>query len=132
VFAVVTEVAGLTSRAFPMKCDGGVFDREPMVFASFNNSRFTGGKMMMAPEADTADGLIDFIRVAPLSRLNLLRTFPKIFKGTHVRNPAVTTSKVRSVEFEVADEIDIMIDGEADRVIPTRLDVLPGALRVHA
>ena len=103
-----------------------------MVFASFNNSRFTGGKMMMAPDADTADGLIDFIRVAPLSRLNLLRTFPKIFKGTHVHNPAVTTAKVRSVEFEVDDEIDIMIDGEADRVIPTRLDVLPGALRVHA
>ncbi len=132
VFAVVTEVAGLHSRAFPMKVDDAAFDREPMVFASFNNSRFTGGKMMMAPEADTADGLIDFIRVAPLSRLNLLRTFPKIFKGTHVHNPAVTTSKVRTVEFEVDEEIDIMIDGEADRVIPTRLDVLPAALRVHA
>jgi diacylglycerol kinase (ATP) len=132
VFAVVTEVAGLHSRPFPMKADDGAFDRDPMVFASFNNSRFTGGKMMMAPEADTADGLIDLIRVAPLSRLNLLRTFPKIFKGTHVHNPAVTTSKVRTVEFEVDDEIDIMIDGEADRVIPPRLDVLAGALRVYA
>jgi diacylglycerol kinase (ATP) len=132
VFAVVTEVAGLHSRAFPLKADDGAFDRDPMVFASFNNSRFTGGKMMMAPDADTSDGLIDFIRVAPLSRLNLLRTFPKIFKGTHVHNPAVTTSKVRTVEFEVEEEIDIMIDGEADRVIPTRLDVLAGALRVHA
>jgi YegS/Rv2252/BmrU family lipid kinase len=132
VFAVVTEVAGLHSRPFPMKIDDGAFDRDPMVFASFNNSRFTGGKMMMAPDADTGDGLIDLVRVAPLSRLNLLRTFPKIFKGTHVHNPAVTTAKVRTVEFELDEEIDIMIDGEADRVIPTRLDVLPGALRVHA
>ena len=36
------------------------------------------------------------------------------------------------LRFEVEDEIDIMIDGEADRVVPTRLDVLPGALRVYA
>ena len=32
---------------------------EPLVFASVNNSRFTGGKMMMAPHADTADGRVD-------------------------------------------------------------------------
>ena len=131
IFAVVTTVAGLHSRAFPMKADGAEFDRDPMVFASFNNSRFTGGKMMMAPDADTADGLIDLIRVGPLGRFNLLLTFPKIFKGTHVQNRAVTTSKVKTIEFEVEDEIDIMIDGEADRVIPTRLEVLPGALSVH-
>lgn len=130
IFAVVTEVAGLRSRPFPMTVDAGEQDAEPMVFASFNNSRFTGGKMMMAPEADTGDGLIDFIRVDPLGRFNLLMTFPKIFKGTHVHNPAVNCSKVREIEFALEDEIDIMIDGEADTVVPTKLDILPGALRV--
>jgi len=131
VFAVVREVAGLKTRPFPLSVEAGPWDREPMVFASFNNSRFTGGKMMMAPEADTADGLIDYIRVAPLSRFQLLRTFPKIFKGTHVLNPAVTSRKVRNVRFEVDDRIDVMVDGEALEVVPVELDVLEGALRVH-
>lgn len=131
VAAVLREIAALESRAFPLSLEGAPFDRDPMVFASFNNSRFTGGKMMMAPEADTADGLIDYIRVAPLSRLDLLRTFPKIFKGTHTQNPAVTTRKVRHVRFELNEPIDVMVDGEALEVVPLELDILPGALLVH-
>ncbi len=130
IAAVVTAVASLRSRPFPLRCDGGALDGGAMVFASFNNSKFTGGKMMMAPHADTADGLIDFIRVGPLGRVALLRTFPKIFTGEHLRNPAVHETKHRRIDFDVTDEIDVMIDGEAERVIPVAIDVLPGALRV--
>jgi diacylglycerol kinase (ATP) len=129
IAAVVTEVARLRSRAFPMIVDG-VADGEPMVFASFNNSRFTGGKMMMAPEAEIDDGRIALVRVAPLGRWNLLRTFPKIFKGTHVQHRAVHTAKIETVEFELDDEIDVMVDGEALRVVPRALRVLAGALDV--
>lgn len=130
VAAVVTEVAGLRCKAFPMRIDGQG-DDAPMVFASFNNSRFTGGKMMMAPEARTDDGFIDYVRVAPLTRLDLLRTFPKIFKGTHVAHPAVSTAKVEAVEFALEEEIDVMVDGEALRVVPRRLEVLVKALDVQ-
>lgn len=130
VAAVVTAVAGLRSRAFPLRCDGGDLDDGPMVFASFNNSKFTGGKMMMAPHADTADGLVDFIRVGPLGRFALLRTFPKIFTGEHLRNPAVRETKHGRIEFDMTDEIDVMIDGEAERVIPVAIDVLPAAIDV--
>lgn len=130
VAAVVTAVAGLESRPFPLRCDGEELDDAPMVFASFNNSKFTGGKMMMAPHADTADGLIDFIRVAPLGRLGLLATFPRIFSGAHLKHPAVRESKHRTIDFEMTDEIDVMIDGEAERVVPLAIDVLPGALDV--
>lgn len=131
VAAVVREVAGLRSRPFPLAIDDEPHDRDPIVFASFNNSRFTGGKMMMAPEADTADGLIDYIRVGPLSRFELLRTFPRIFAGTHVHNAAVTSAKVQRVRFDLDAPIDVMVDGEAVQVTPVELDVLPAALRVR-
>ena len=130
VAAVVTAVTSLRSRAFPLCCDGGERDDGAMVFASFNNSKFTGGKMMMAPNADTGDGLVDFIRVGPLGRFALLRTFPKIFTGEHLRNPAVREAKHRRIDFDVTDEIDVMIDGEAERVIPVAIDLLPAALDV--
>lgn len=130
VAAVVTAVAGLTSRAFPLRCDAGDRDDGPMVFASFNNSKFTGGKMMMAPHADTSDGLIDYIRVGKLGRMALLATFPKIFSGAHLKHPAVSESKHRTIDFDMTDEIDVMIDGEAERVVPVAIDVLPGALDV--
>lgn len=130
VAAVVTSVVGLSPRAFPMTVDGGTRDDALVTFASFNNSKFTGGKMMMAPEADTADGLVDVILVGKMGRFDLLRTFPKIFEGTHVKHPAVRTAKAKTIVFDVADEIDVMIDGEAVRVSPLELDVLPGALDV--
>jgi YegS/Rv2252/BmrU family lipid kinase len=130
IAAVVTAVAGLKSRAFPLRCDQGELDDGQMVFASFNNSKFTGGKMMMAPHADTGDGLIDFIRVSPLGRFSLLRTFPKIFTGEHLKNPAVRETRHGRIEFHVEDEIDVMIDGEAERVVPVAIDVLPAAIDV--
>lgn len=130
VLAVVTAVAGLRARAYPMRIDEGALDEGAQVFASFNNSKFTGGKMMMAPHADTADGRIAVVRVGELGRMSLLATFPKIFKGTHVEHPAVSTCQAARVELRLTDAIDVMVDGEALQVVPRVLDVLPEALDV--
>jgi diacylglycerol kinase (ATP) len=130
--ATVLGVAALHPYVFPMQIHGqpGV-DREPMTFLSINNSRYTGGKMIMAPDANTRDGLLDIIRVGKLGRIGLLRTFPKIFKGTHVQHPAVTCSQAPAVDFMLDREIDCMIDGEMLLLNPTRLEVVPGAIDVR-
>lgn len=132
IMSVVLGVLGLKRRPFPMRCDGGEWDSGPMAFASFNNSKFTGGKMMMAPAAATDSGKIACVRVGPLGRISLLRTFPKIFKGTHVEHPAVSQSQVERIEFSGDDRIDVMLDGEALQLIPRALDVLPSAMQVVA
>jgi diacylglycerol kinase (ATP) len=130
VLAVITAVASLRARGYPMRVDGGELDEGAQVFASFNNSKFTGGKMMMAPHADTSDGKIAVIRVGAMGRASLLATFPKIFKGTHVEHAAVTTCQAARVELQLTEAIDVMVDGEALQVVPHVLDVLPGALDV--
>lgn len=132
IFGVVTKVATLHHWQFKMRVDGGALDDGATTFVSINNSRFTGGKMMMAPDADTGDGYADLIRVGPLGRVALLRTFPKIFKGTHVAHPAVTTTRVRHIDFELQDDVDVMVDGEVIRLLPHRLDVLASAFDVRA
>ena len=128
---VVSKVVTLKPTVFRMRVDGGAPDDEPVTFVSVSNSRFTGGKMMMAPEADTADGQADLVRVGRMGRIALLRTFPKIFEGTHVDHPRITQTRVRTVDFELDHEIDVMIDGEVLHMQPTRLEVLPGALDVR-
>jgi len=130
--ATVLGVAALRPYVFPMQIAGHpTVDREPMTFLSVNNSRFTGGKMIMAPDANTRDGLLDIIRVGRLGRIGLLRTFPKIFKGTHVDHPAVSCFQAPALDLEIDREIDCMIDGEMLRLNPTRLEVLPGAIDVR-
>lgn len=130
VLAVVTEVARLKSKAYPMTVDGERRDG-PCTFVSINNSKFTGGKMMMAPHAATDDGHAALVEVGHMGRMTLLRTFPKIFKGTHVHHPRIRTSNVKTIEFDVKEPLDLMIDGEIVRSTPRRLQVLPGALTVR-
>lgn len=130
--STVLEVATLRPYFFPMRVDGEpAFDRAPTTFLSINNSRFTGGKMMMAPDADTRDGLLDIVKVGRLGRVSLLRTFPKIFSGTHVHHPAVRCAQAPGVDFQLDDAVDVMIDGEVLRFNPRRLEVVPAALDVR-
>ncbi len=130
--AVITCVATLRPRPFPVRWDDGAWDRDPVTFFAFCNSRFTGGTMQMAPAADTGDGLLDVIRVGPLGRFGLLRAFPRIYAGTHVELDAVRTTRARIVEFDLAAPIDVIVDGEALVITPRRLEVLPGAIEVQA
>ena len=104
----------------------------PVTFISINNSKFTGGKMMMAPGAETGDGKLDVIRVGEMGRGSLLATFPKIFKGTHLQHPAVSAQQAKEVDFQLDGDLDVMIDGEMLRIQPTHLEVVPEAMNVIA
>jgi len=124
-------LARLKRRPFPVRVAGeGEFDRRPCLFLSFNNSKFTGGTMMIAPTAATDDGLIDFVRWGPIGRAGLVRNLGGLYDGTHVRHPLAESRKTRRVEFDLDGPIDVMVDGEALTVKCEAIDVLPSALRV--
>ena len=123
----------MKSPVFPLRLDGASeVDRRAAVFLSFSNSRYTGGTMMMAPEADPGDGLLDVIRVGEMGRFSLLKTFPKIYKGEHVAHPAIEQTQVARVDFEGLPALACMVDGEILTLTLRSLVVLPGALRVLA
>jgi YegS/Rv2252/BmrU family lipid kinase len=132
VLAVVARVAALQAKVFPLRLDGGEWDRRPAVFLSFNNSKFTGGQMMMAPRADTSDGRLDVVRVGQMGRTRLLGAFPKIFHGTHLELPEVSETPAAVVEFALDGPVDVMVDGECLRLALRRMEVLPGAIDVYA
>jgi YegS/Rv2252/BmrU family lipid kinase len=127
---VVAALAKLESHIVRMRLDGETPWEQAVVFVSVCNSRFTGGSMMMAPFADTADGMMDIIVCGPMTRLTLLKTFPKIFSGKHIHHHAIRAARARSVELFESAPIDLMIDGEVVRRTPRRISVRPGALDV--
>jgi diacylglycerol kinase (ATP) len=128
--AVVLETSSLAPRAFRMRIDGGATWEQKVTFVSFCNSRYTGGKMLMAPFADTADGKVDVIVAGAMGRMALLAAFPKIFSGTHVHMTSIACSQASRVEFDADAPLDLMIDGEVERHRPQRLEVLPRAIDV--
>lgn len=118
-------------RPFPLSVDGERnIDRRPCLFLTFNNSRFTGGTMMIAPNAATDDGLIEYVRWGPIGRVGLIRNLPKLYDGTHTRHPLAEVRKVRRVDFHLDDPVDVMVDGEVITLHCESLDVLPRALNV--
>ena len=129
VAAVLACVARLEHPVDPIALDAGEADDRPAVLLSFNNSQYTGGKMRLAPSADPADGKLDVIRVE-LGRGALLRTFPRIFKGTHVKHPQVEETRAAHVRFLEPRRQPVMIDGEILELALESLDVRPGALEL--
>lgn len=129
---VVLETLGLSPSPLPWSADGGPLREEPATFVSFSNSRYTGGSMLMAPGADPSDGLLDVVHAGPLGRIGLLRTFPRIFSGTHLEHPRVDASRARVVELDLDRVVPAMVDGESLELRPLRLEVVPGALDVCA
>jgi diacylglycerol kinase (ATP) len=124
-------LAQLKRRPFPVRVGGeSEFDRRPCLFLSFNNSKFTGGTMMIAPAAATDDGLIDFVRWGPIGRTGLVRNLGGLYDGTHIRHPLAESKQAKRIEFDLDGPIDVMVDGEALTLRCEAIDVLPSVLRV--
>jgi diacylglycerol kinase (ATP) len=121
----------LKRRPFPMRIEQQQeFDARRCLFLTFNNSKFTGGTMMIAPGAATDDGLIEYVRWGPIGRLGLIRNLSTLYDGTHTRHPLAENHKVSRVDFQLDGPVDVMVDGEVLTLHCEAIDVLPAALRV--
>jgi diacylglycerol kinase (ATP) len=132
LLGVFVRVAQLNRRGFALRCDDDKdWDEGRCLFLTFNNSKYTGGTMMIAPNADPSDGYIEFVRWGPIGRLGLLRMLPKLYDGTHIKHPLASRRSVRHVDFNVPEPVDVMIDGEIVSLTCQSLDILPSALDVY-
>lgn len=133
VISIFLGLARLQRRPFPVRTDGETeFDQRPCLFLTFNNSKFTGGTMMIAPKAEVNSGLIEYVRWGAIGRLRLIGNLPKLYDGTHIHHPLAERKAVKRVEFDLAAPVDVMVDGEVLTLQCEELDVLPGALDVVA
>ena len=132
LLGVFVRVVQLRRRPFALRCDHDQnWNDERCLFLSFNNSKYTGGKMLIAPNADPTDGLIEFVRWGPIGRLGLIRMLPKLYDGTHIAHPLAARRAVRHVEFNVPVPVDVMIDGEVATLECRSLDVIPAAVDIY-
>jgi diacylglycerol kinase (ATP) len=133
IISIFLGLARLHRRPFPVRVDGETeFDRRRCLFLTFNNSKFTGGTMMIAPKAEVNSGLIEYVRWGAIGRLGLMRNLPKLYDGTHIEHPLAERKAVKRVEFDLGAPVDVMVDGEVLALHCEELNVLSGALNVVA
>jgi diacylglycerol kinase (ATP) len=129
--SIFLRLAQLRRGPFPLRVDEEAnADTRRCLFLTFNNSKFTGGTMMIGPNAEVDDGLIEYVRWGPIGRIGLIRNLSTLYDGTHVKHPLAERRAAKRIDFELAGRVDVMVDGEALTLHLETLDVLPSALRV--
>ena len=125
--ATVLELPGLKRRPTTITVDGTEHAHDAVMIAVANTAWFGGG-MHICPNADPDDGLLDVTVVDGVGRIELLRFFNRVFKGTHLDHPKVHTHRGHLIE--ITTEAAVWGDGEPITTGNTVLEAVPAAIRI--
>jgi diacylglycerol kinase (ATP) len=103
----------------------------PMYEVLAANGIYTAGGMKIAPGAVPDDGLFDLIVIGDFTKTEFLNTFPKIYRGTHVRHPKIDVLRAANVSVEAASALPVVLDGEQPGTTPATFQAVPGAVRLR-
>jgi diacylglycerol kinase (ATP) len=126
--AILAELRVFDAVPFRILLDGEPLEREAMLVAVGNGTSYGGG-MKVAPSALIDDGLLSVTVLGRLGKVEFLRVFPTVYKGTHVEHPAVSVHTARTVTLQAPDVV-AYADGEYVTPLPCEVTCVPGALHV--
>lgn len=128
--AILAELRVFRPLPFVVTIDGRRIETDAMLVAVGNAPTYGAG-IRVCPDAVVDDGLLDVTILGPVSKVEFLRVFPKVYSGGHRDHPAVTMLRGREVTVE-AEGVTAYADGEYVGALPLTCTVVPGAVRVLA
>ena len=123
--AIALVLSTFRPKNYSFRIDAVDFTSRAMLIAVSNGSSYGGG-MKVTPDAQTDDGLFDIMILGPVSKMEFLKVFPKVFSGAHVTHPAVKILRGRTVE--ISSDAVAYADGERIGPLPIVASVIPRAL----
>jgi YegS/Rv2252/BmrU family lipid kinase len=131
VYGVLRALAGWRPARWTVTLDG-----EEHTFSGYSvavsNSGVFGGGMYLVPDASIEDGMLDVVFSGDAPKRQYLGGLKKVFKGTHVHDPAYTMLRAREVSFSADRPFTAYADGDPIAALPATFRVVPRALRVLA
>lgn len=123
--AILLVLSTFKPKNYRFSIDGFSFESKAMLIAVSNGTCYGGG-MKVTPDAKIDDGLFDILILSPVSKLEFLKVFPKVFSGKHTTNPAVKISRGKSVEID--SNAVAYADGERVGPLPVKARVIERGL----
>jgi diacylglycerol kinase (ATP) len=127
--ATLAELRVFRPLHYTLDLDGTQLILDAMLVAVGNGPSFGGG-LRITEGAVLDDGLLDVVVIKPMSRGGLVRTYPKLFNGTHVTHPQYEHHRVTKVTL-ASPGITTYADGERFGELPLTVECAPGALTVY-
>jgi diacylglycerol kinase (ATP) len=109
VVAMIRELPVFKPIHFQLEVDGEEFSREAMLIAIANGPSYGGG-MKILPHAAFDDGVLDILIVKKVSIWELIKVFPRVYTGSHIKHPAVEVMKAKHIK--VSAQAKAFADGE--------------------
>ncbi len=128
--ATLAELRTFRPLPYTLDLDGETLSLEAMMVSVGNGPSFGGG-LRITEGAILDDGMLDVVIIKPMSKLSLVTTYPKLFKGTHTTHPKYEHHRVRSVTVATPGIVSYA-DGERFGALPLTVECAPGALTVLA
>ncbi|WP_280499781.1 diacylglycerol kinase family protein [Nocardia farcinica] len=122
------ELSGIAPGALDNPAADGAFDTDAVMVA-IGNTRTYGGGMLICPDAESDDGLLDVTVVGAVSRLEMLRFLPALSAGKRVDHPAVRQYRAAEVTLN-SPGAPATADGEPAGTLPITARAVPRALTV--
>jgi len=123
--AIAIELPRFKPHHYEIVLDDRTISTQAMLIA-VSNGRSYGGGMLVCPRAEITDGYFDVMVLHPVSKLEFIKVFPRVFKGTHITHPAVEI--VRSKSVQISSDAVAYADGERIGQLPVSAQCMPGAL----
>jgi len=109
-------------------------DGDEHVFSGYSvvvgNSKAYGGGMYVLPKAELDDGKLDVMTSAHVPKRKFLADLPKVFKGEHGQNMAVTFLRGERVEVGADRPFVMYADGDPIADLPCTVTIEHKSLRV--
>jgi len=122
--AIALELPKFKPIEYSIELDTQELQVEAMLIAVANGSSYGGG-MQVCPDASMKDGLFDVMVLHPVSKIEFMKVFPKVFKGAHTDHPQVRI--YRSAKVSISSSAVAYADGERIGGLPVRAECMAGA-----
>ena len=126
--ATLAELPVFRPRAYTLDLDGRRLTTEAMLVAVGNGPSYGGG-LRICEGAALDDGLLDVVVIAPMTKTEFVRVYPRLFRGTHVTHPRYSSTRVRTISV-ASPELVCYADGERIGPLPLTVEAEPAALTV--
>lgn len=111
-----------------LNIDGESFHYDDVWFIAITNIPNYAGGMKICPHAADDDGQLDICCVRDMSRSQLLRVFPSVYKGEHIDHPSITLHRGSEITIDSDTSLTAHADGEIIGKTPLSVSVRPQSL----
>lgn len=133
LLSVLSALMNYDPEPVRIELDGEQWFEGRIYVAGIGNSKSTGQGILLAPDAQIDDGLLDIIVGEKMPFWELVQVFPKLYSGTHIGHQRVFHHRAKHIKIisQTRNPIGMDLDGEAfDGALEIVYEVVPSAIKM--